>query len=60
MCRLRDRALLFLASASLTRAVRVVNTTVLGLDPQTVNRLNGESYQQDALIIFQGMFIQSQ
>ncbi|KAF9069004.1 hypothetical protein BDP27DRAFT_1421429 [Rhodocollybia butyracea] len=28
-------------------AVRVLNVTTLGPDPQTVNRLNGESFQQD-------------
>ncbi|KAI0028407.1 hypothetical protein K488DRAFT_80693 [Vararia minispora EC-137] len=39
--------------AALALAVRVTNATVLGLDPQTVNHLNGESYQQDALITYQ-------
>ncbi|OSC98641.1 hypothetical protein PYCCODRAFT_1439153 [Trametes coccinea BRFM310] len=34
--------------------VRVVETTTLGQDPQTVNRLNGESFQQDALATFNG------
>ncbi|EEB95115.1 hypothetical protein MPER_05969, partial [Moniliophthora perniciosa FA553] len=32
--------------------VNVLNYTPLGPDPQTINRLNGESYQQDALISF--------
>ena len=35
-------------------AVRVLNVTALGPDPQTVNRLNGESFQQDALATFNG------
>ncbi|KAA1470785.1 hypothetical protein DENSPDRAFT_858561 [Dentipellis sp. KUC8613] len=33
-------------------AVRVLDRTTLGPDPQTVNRLNGESFQQDALVTF--------
>lgn len=35
-------------------SLRVVNVTTLGPDPQTVNRLNGESFQQDALVTFNG------
>ncbi|KAI8995242.1 hypothetical protein BD414DRAFT_506060 [Trametes punicea] len=35
-------------------SLRVVDTTTLGQDPQTVNRLNGESFQQDALVTFNG------
>ncbi|KAF8590350.1 hypothetical protein K439DRAFT_1330017 [Ramaria rubella] len=31
-----------------------VRSTSLGLDPPTVNRLNGESFQQDALATFNG------
>ncbi|EIN04568.1 hypothetical protein PUNSTDRAFT_76302 [Punctularia strigosozonata HHB-11173 SS5] len=34
--------------------VKVLNITTLGPDPPTVNRLNGESFQQDALVTFQG------
>lgn len=36
-------------------SIRLLNTTVLGADPQTVNRLNGESFQQDPLVTFEGM-----
>ncbi|KAI0051294.1 hypothetical protein FA95DRAFT_1534756 [Auriscalpium vulgare] len=35
-------------------AFRVRQTTNLVADPQTVNRLNGESFQQDALVTFDG------
>ena len=35
-------------------AVRVLGSSVLGADPQTVNRLNGESFQQDVLTTFNG------
>ncbi|KAF5391695.1 hypothetical protein D9757_002530 [Collybiopsis confluens] len=35
-------------------AVRVLNVTTLGRDPPTVNRLNGESFQQDALSSING------
>ncbi|KAI0665592.1 hypothetical protein C8Q78DRAFT_986159 [Trametes maxima] len=35
-------------------SIRVVDVTTLGQDPQTVNRLNGESFQQDALVTFNG------
>lgn len=35
-------------------ALRVLGTTTLGSDPPTVNRLNGESFQQDALVSFNG------
>lgn len=37
--------------------VKVLNITTLGPDPPTVNRLNGESFQQDALVTFQGMLV---
>ncbi|THH14195.1 hypothetical protein EW146_g6107 [Bondarzewia mesenterica] len=33
-------------------AIRILSNTTLGQDPQTVNRLNGESFQQDALVTF--------
>jgi len=36
------------------RAIRFLDYTVLGQDPQTVNRLNGESFQQDPLVTFNG------
>ncbi|KAG6828246.1 hypothetical protein H0H92_008680 [Tricholoma furcatifolium] len=32
----------------------VLDISVLGSDPQTSNRLNGESFQQDALVTFNG------
>jgi len=35
-------------------AVASVRSTTLGTDPPTVNRLNGESFQQDALVTFNG------
>lgn len=35
-------------------AIQVLSNTTLGPDPQTVNRLNGESFQQDALVTFDG------
>ncbi|KAI5121544.1 hypothetical protein M0805_002603 [Coniferiporia weirii] len=34
--------------------IDVLGSSVLGLDPQTVNRLNGESFQQDPLVTFNG------
>lgn len=37
---------------ALAQSIQVLSTTTLGLDPQTVNRLNGESFQQDALVTF--------
>ncbi|ETW76405.1 lignin expressed protein lep1 [Heterobasidion irregulare TC 32-1] len=43
-----------LCTASAASAVRVVANSTLGSDPQTVNRLNGESFQQDALVTFNG------
>lgn len=36
--------------------LRVSEVTVLGGDPSTVNHLNGESFQQDALTTSNGMF----
>jgi hypothetical protein len=36
------------------KSLRVLTTTVLGQDPQTVNRLNGESFTQDAISTFNG------
>ncbi|EIM80651.1 uncharacterized protein STEHIDRAFT_115529 [Stereum hirsutum FP-91666 SS1] len=35
-------------------AIQVLSNTTLGPDPQTVNRLNGESFQQEALVTFNG------
>ncbi|KAM5540076.1 hypothetical protein V8D89_006216 [Ganoderma adspersum] len=35
-------------------SLRVVNVTTLGVDPNTTNHLNGESFQQDALVTFNG------
>ena len=37
--------------------LRWVGSTTLGEDPATVNRLNGESFQQDPLVTFNGMFL---
>ncbi|TDL16302.1 hypothetical protein BD410DRAFT_795503 [Rickenella mellea] len=36
------------------KTVKVLQNSVLGPDPHTVNRLNGESFQMDALVTFQG------
>ena len=36
-------------------ALRLLGSSILGQDPQTVNRLNGESFQQDALVTFKGV-----
>ncbi|KAF7416174.1 hypothetical protein PC9H_002437 [Pleurotus ostreatus] len=38
----------------LAACLRHIQTTQLGLDPPTINRLNGESFQQDALATFNG------
>ncbi|KIJ67199.1 hypothetical protein HYDPIDRAFT_127044 [Hydnomerulius pinastri MD-312] len=35
-------------------SVNLLGSTTLGPDPQTVNRLNGESFQQDAVTSFNG------
>jgi hypothetical protein len=45
---------LFTCTIPLVNSIRVLHYTTLGLDPQTKNRLNGESYQQDALTTFNG------
>ncbi|KAJ3873865.1 hypothetical protein F5051DRAFT_431824 [Lentinula edodes] len=34
--------------------IQTLNITKLGDDPHTINRLNGESFQQDALVTFNG------
>ena len=35
-------------------SLQIVDRSFLGQDPQTVNRLNGESFQQDVLVMFNG------
>lgn len=46
---------LVLSATDATRAaIQVLSNTTLGPDPQTVNRLNGESFQQDALVTYNG------
>ena len=47
-------AVLLLSSRVLAASLRVLDVTTLGQDPQTVNHLNGESFQQDALVTFNG------
>lgn len=49
--------LALLASLALphTWALRFLGSTTLGKDPHTVNHLNGESFQQDSLVTFNGM-----
>ncbi|THH08280.1 hypothetical protein EW145_g2816 [Phellinidium pouzarii] len=37
-------------------AINLLGSSVLGLDPQTINRLNGESFQQDALVTSNGEY----
>ena len=37
-----------------TVAFKFLGSTTLGPDPQTVNRLNGESFQQDGVVTFNG------
>lgn len=55
--RLRTSWLWFWLSITLgAGAFRFLGSTTLGPDPQTVNRLNGESFQQDALVTLNGMF----
>ena len=38
----------------MAHALHLLGSSTLGKDPQTVNRLNGESFQQDALVTFNG------
>ena len=47
-------AVLLLSSRVHAASLRVLDVTILGQDPQTVNHLNGESFQQDALVTFNG------
>lgn len=42
------------ATRTYAASLRVISTTTLGQDPHTVNHLNGESYQQDPLVTFNG------
>ena len=35
-------------------SLRVLDVTTLGVDPNTTNHLNGELFQQDALVTFNG------
>lgn len=47
---------LFGLIAAVNGKLEIVGSSVLGRDPQTVNRLNGESFQQDALATFNGVY----
>ncbi|CAL1702651.1 unnamed protein product [Somion occarium] len=38
----------------LVQGLQLLDTSTLGKDPQTTNRLNGESFQQDPLVTFNG------
>ena len=49
-------SLLFTSLGVYAASLRVLEATTLGEDPQTVNHLNGESFQQDALVTFNGGF----
>lgn len=48
------RILSVLSCCLLAACLRHIQTTQLGLDPITTNRLNGESFQQDALATLNG------
>lgn len=37
-----------------TYGLKILESTTLGQDPATVNRLNGESFQQDAVVTVNG------
>jgi hypothetical protein len=39
---------------AVAQGLRFLGSTTLGQDPATVNRLNGESFQQDAITTFNG------
>lgn len=41
----------------LVQGLQLLDTSTLGKDPQTTNRLNGESFQQDPLVTFNGMYM---
>ncbi|TBU45349.1 hypothetical protein BD309DRAFT_1017869 [Dichomitus squalens] len=47
-------ALLCLSAGVYGASLRVLDVTTLGVDPNTTNHLNGESFQQDALVTFNG------
>lgn len=36
--------------------IKVLGTSILGANPATVNHLNGEAFQQDPLVTFNGEF----
>lgn len=57
MARIRSLGLFFLQTISAAVAFRFLGSTTLGPDPQTVNRLNGESFQQDAVVTFNGVYL---
>lgn len=57
MCLLHLLALCVLHGAALVKSIQLIQTTTLGPDPQTVNHLNGESFQQDALVTINGEYI---
>ncbi|KAL5480449.1 hypothetical protein ACEPAI_1719 [Sanghuangporus weigelae] len=44
----------FITAASSGGTIGILGSSVLGQDPQTVNRLNGGSFQQDPLVTFNG------
>ena len=46
--------LLIWASSADAKSLRVLDASTLGVDPPTLNRLNGESFQQDAVVTFNG------
>ncbi len=46
--------LLLLSLRVYAASLTVLDVTTLGEDPQTTNRLNGEAFQQDALVTFNG------
>ena len=44
--------LVALLCACAVKSLQLLGSTTLGQDPGTINRLNGESFQQDALVTF--------
>ena len=47
-------ALFWCSAGAYAASLRVLGVTTLGVDPNTTNHLNGESFQQDALVTFNG------
>ena len=50
----KQSLLVLLSLCAHAQGIRLLGSSTLGKDPQTVNRLNGESFQQDALVTHGG------